>query len=180
MQLPETRPRDDPGTLGALQVELMSVAQSILGPRDTSKQVCQPQFTDDGPCIRNTPDLDGAFAELSRTAECSWPLVVFQMAHETVHLLNPIPGNTNNLEEGVAVAFSLYVQPSYGISVRPSSEAYVQVFHLAGMLPSEPLEAARHLRNRVGALSDVTAVDLEELFPSVDRVTTRKLAEKFN
>ena len=45
MQLPETKPRDDPGTLWALQVELMSVAQSILGPRDPSKQVYQPQFT---------------------------------------------------------------------------------------------------------------------------------------
>ena len=60
-------------------------------------------------------NLDGAFAELSRASECYWPTVVFEMAHETVHLLNPVPGNANNLEEGVAVAFSLRVQPSYGI-----------------------------------------------------------------
>ena len=180
MQLPEAKPRDDPSTLWALQVELMSVAQSILGPRDTSKQVYQPQFTDFGPCIRNTPDLDGAFAELSPAAGCSWPLAVFQMAHETVHLLNPIPGNTNNLEEGVAVAFSMHVQPSYGISVQPSSPSYDHVLQLASMLPRGPLEAARHLRDRVGALSKVTAQDLEELFPNVDRVVSNRLAERFS
>ena len=90
------------------------------------------------PRIRNTPSLDGAFVELSRATERSWSLAVFEMAHETVHLLNPIPGNTNNLEEGIAVAFSIHVQPLYGISVRPSSDSYVHVFQLASLLPGGP------------------------------------------
>ena len=179
MQLPETKPRDDPHALWSLQVELMSMAQSLLGHRDTSKQVYQPQFTDNGPCIRNTPNLDGAFAELSQSAGSSWPLAVFQMAHETVHLLNPVPGGTNNLEEGVAVAFSLQVQPSYGISVQISDPCYEHVLQLASMLPGGPLKAARHLRDCVGALSKVTTQDIEDLFPNIDRVVSSKLAEPF-
>ena len=165
--------------MGALQIELLSMAESILGRRNLSKKVYRPQFSGDGPHIRNTQNLDGAFVELSRAGECSWPEVVFEMAHETVHLLNPIAGNTNNLEEGVAVAFSLHVQPSYSICVHPSSPSYLHVFQLASMLPEGPLEAARRARDRVGALSDVTERDLGELFPNVDAVVLGKLAERF-
>ncbi len=179
MQLPETKPIDDPESLWALQLELLSMAQSILGDRDQSKEIGRPQFTNNGPNIRNTPNLVGAFAELSRAAEANWPEVVFQMAHETVHLLNPIPGNTNNLEEGVAVAFSLYVQHYYGISVRLQDASYLQAFQLASTLPEGPLESARRVRNRVGALSAVTIQNLAELFPNVDPVVLESLVERF-
>ena len=179
MQLPETKPRDDPGALWALQVELLSMAESILGRRDLSKKIYQPQFSDDVPRIRNTPNSDGAFVELSRAGECSWPEVVFEMAHETVHLLNPIVGNTNNLEEGVAVAFSLHVQPSYSICIRPSGPSYLHAFQLVCTLPEDPFEAARRVRDRVGALSALTAQDLWELFPNVDTVVLGKLTERF-
>ena len=89
MQLPHTSPRNDPVALWAFQQNLLSIAEAALGARDTSKKIYQPGFTDDGPHIRNTPELDGAFAELSRNSECYWPTAIYEMAHETVHLLNP-------------------------------------------------------------------------------------------
>lgn len=179
MQLPEGNPRDAPNALWALQTELLSLAESLLGPRDASKKIYQPQFADSGPHIRNTPSQDGAFVELGRDSECSWPETIFEMAHETVHLLNPICGNTNNLEEGVAVSFSLHVQPTYNICVRPAMEAYVEVLRLVGMLPGGPLEAARRVRERVGALSEAKTADLKDLFPHVDGAVLTKLAEQF-
>ena len=179
MKLPDTNPRDDPAGLWALQLELLMRAESILGPRDLSKEICQPDFADDGPRIRNTPELDGAFVELNRDAECSWPETVFEMAHETVHLLNPIPGNANYLEEGVAVAFSLSVQQVYGICIPPRMKSYLCALGLVVALPGGPLEAGRRVRERVGALSDATVQDLEELFPSVDGSVLSKLVEEF-
>ena len=101
------------------------------------------------------------------------------MAHETVHLLDPIPGNTNNLEEGVAVAFSLDVQPSYGVSMWPSIPSYRYALQLVWMLPGGPLEAANRVRGQYGALGSVTAQLLEELFPNIDSAILSKLAEKF-
>ena len=116
------------------------------------------------------PNLDGAFAELSRAGECYWPTIVYEMAHETVHLLNPIHGDTNNLEEGVAVEFSLKAQQSYDIVIqKPSMESYLHVLQLVSMLPEGSLEAAKRVRDRVGALSDVTAQQLGELFPECRR-----------
>ena len=89
MLLPQTSPRDDPATLWALQKNLLSIAKATLGVRDTSKKIYQSVFTDDGPHIRDTPELDGAFAELSRNGECYWPTVIYEMAHETVHPSQP-------------------------------------------------------------------------------------------
>ena len=178
-RLPETKPRDDPGALWALQVDLLSMAESILGRRDHSKKIYQPQFSDHGPCIRNTPNLDGAFAELSRASELCWPAVVFEMAHETIHLLNPVTGSTNNLEEGVAVAFSLYVQPSFGVSIQPSTPSYLHALQLARTLPGGPFQAAALVRNRFGALNNITIQDLRRLFPSVGEEVLSSLAESF-
>ena len=179
MQLPETKPLDDPEAMWALQVHLLSTAESILGRRDLSKKIYQPQFSADGPCIRNTPILDGAFTELSRAGECYWPTVVFEMAHETVHLLDPVPGGTNNLEEGVAVAFSLHVQPSFGVCIQPSIPSYLHAFQLAQILPGGPLRAARRVREEFGMLNDITLQDLHDLFPSVDEAVLGILARRF-
>ena len=165
--------------LWSLQLELLSMAESVLGPRDKSKKIYQPKFTDEGPLLRNTPNLDGAFVELSRSGESYWPTVVYEMAHETVHLLDPSPGNSNNLEEGVAVAFSMDVQLSYGINIRPSMPSYRYALQLVWMLPGGPLKAANRVRGRDSALGSATAQLLEKLFPNTDRDMLSKLAEKF-
>ena len=167
MQLPQSSPRNDPVALWALQQNLLSIAEASLGARDTSKKIYRPGFVDDGPHIRNTPELDGAFVELSRNSECYWPTAVYEMAHETVHLLNPVPGNDNYLEEGVAVAFSVYVQTVFGLQPQPICLAsYRRALELVCRLPNGPLNAARQVRAAVGALSQVTAQHLEDLIPS--------------
>ena len=179
MKLPDTNPRDDPAGLWALQLELLSIAESILGPRDSSKKLYQPQFIDGVPHIFNTKNPDGVIVRLSRNGECYWPTVVFEMAHETVHLLNPIPGNANYLEEGVAVAFSLSVQQLYGVSVQTSMKSYLYALQLVAILPGGPFEVGKGIRERVGALSDARVEDLGELFPNVDKTVLSKLAEEF-
>ena len=180
MQLPQTSPRHDPVALWALQQNLLSIAEAALGARDTSKKIYQPGFTDDVPHVRNTPELDGAFAELSRNSECYWPTAIYEMAHETVHLLNPVPGTGNYLEEGVAVAFSVYVQTLFGLQPQPISLAsYRRALELVCRLPNDPLNAAKQVRAAVGPLNQVTLQHLEDLFPDVDRETLSNLAAPF-
>lgn len=179
MRLSTTEPMNDPVGLWLLQLELMSTAEAMLGPRDGAKKIYQPQFTDNGPLLRNTPAMDGAYVELSRAGQSYWPTVVFELAHETVHLLNPIAGDTNNLEEGIAVAFSLHIQPSYGISVPISMPPYVHALQLVLALPDDPLKAARRVRQQVGALSAVTAHSLSKLFPAAPSAVLEELAGRF-
>ena len=101
------------------------------------------------------------------------------MAHETVHLLNPIAGNANYLEEGVAVAFSLSVQPSYDIDITPSMPSYIYALRLVNSLPGGPLIAGRQVRERVGAFTLATAQDLAELFPNVEEAIAIELTMPF-
>jgi hypothetical protein len=101
-------PKEAPSSLWTLQNELIQEAEALLGPRDYSKIVYQPDWNCDGPHIRYTPSKDGAFAELGFNAMNDWKMAVYQLAHETVHLLDQHGGErTNNLEEGAAVRFSL-------------------------------------------------------------------------
>ena len=88
MRLPATQPVNDPAGLWSLQLEILAMAESLLGPRESSKKIYQPQFTDNGPQLRNTPDLGGAYVELSRNGQRYWPTVVFEMSHETSALYN--------------------------------------------------------------------------------------------
>ena len=164
-----------------MQWELLEIAETELGPRDRSKKVYQPQFADDGPLLRNTPNFDGAFVELSRNAEHYWPTVVYEMAHETVHLLNPVArGNGNYLEEGVAVAFSLYVQPMYGFKMSVQIPSYEYALQLADSLPVGTLAAGKLIRQHIGALSSATAQSLAELFPEGDEAVCDRLTQRFD
>ena len=182
LQLPQTLPRDDPPSLWSLQLELLAIAESVLGTRDTSKKICQPQFRSGRPQVRHTANRDGAFVDLSLNAAGYWPTALYEMAHETVHLLNPtLLENSNNLEEGVSVAFSIAVQQRYQVEriQIPSEAPYVIALSLVRMLPRHPLISARLIREKIGAMSEASSDQLKELFPYVDENILDKLAEKF-
>ena len=180
--LPDTDPKDSPESLWSLQLVLLSNAEVVLGPRDPSKKICQPVFVDDGPRTRHTPNRDGVYIELSRNGERYWPTVMFEMAHETVHLLNPtIYGNSNYLEEGTAVEFSLrIVRSKFGTEMPINMSIYRNALELIRLLPGDPLDSARSVREHIGGpLSNVTASHMKELFPGVDSVVLDTLVEKF-
>ena len=181
MNLPDTDPVNDPAGLWALQWQLIEIAERELGPRDRSITVYQPTFDDDGPFLRNTPNFDGAFVELSRNAEHYWPTAVFEMVHETVHLLNPVVRDAGNmLEEGVAVAFSLHVQPIYGFTMPVTMPSYAEAMRLAESLPGGALPGGRLIRESAGALSSATEELLGRLFPVLDPRIRARLAGRFN
>lgn len=179
-QLPTTRPADDPAGLWRLQNELLEEVQRLLGPRDLCKTIYQPVFRDSGPQLRNTPTLDGAFAELSRNGESYWPTVLYEMAHETVHLLDPTVGCTNWLEEGIAVEFSIYAQAYYEIPgiITPSWDNYVDALQLVRSLPHDVFSFARRAREISFSLNNVSIDDLLVIAPDADRALLTRLAER--
>ena len=173
-------PGEAPSALWELQCELLGLAEDALGPRDTSKIIYQPVFADDGPHIRNTPNLDGAFAELSRNAEGFWPTAVYELAHETVHLLNPKPGIGNWLSEGIAVAFSVYAQLHFKLEPQHTNlQSYRRSLEFVSELPCGPLVAGRGIRAACESLDRANQSDLADLFPSVDSEILKELCKPF-
>lgn len=179
MFFPRTKPAETPAALWQLQVELLANAEGTFGLRDRSKEVCQPQFTDQGPMLRNTAQQDGAYAELSHAAGNHWPTAVFELAHETVHLLNPTVGCTNYFEEGIAVHFSLLMAPEFNEYFRNSHSPYCEALNLVEEVSCAPLETGREARERFGALSAISEAQLAEICPDAREGLLAKLASDF-
>lgn len=208
MNLPTTLPIDDPEGLWALQLRLLCIAEEIFGPRDSSLQAYipqldrseiltiltgleldQPRFTDKGPQINFEfkSERKAVFAELSRNGERFWPTVLYELAHETIHLLNPgTLGSANYLEEGVAVAFSIHAQhlysiPSVAIQKPEKSKGtqYWIALTLVNELPKPVLKHAGLLRQMAGSLRSVSSKHLLRMLPEIDAGLVDVLTCKF-
>lgn len=180
MNLPDTEPVNDESAIWSLQLELLTWAEALLGQRDPSKLLCKPDYHPDGPQLRFNCDQNKVWAELSPKCKHSWTSTVYDLAHETIHLLDPIVGTANYLEEGVAVAFTWYVRGIYGFSCTPpTSEKYERAFASVKCLPEAALLSARRIRSKFGCLSAVTSKDLLQLYPDFDHGVANLLASKF-
>ena len=188
LKLPDTDPINDPASMWNLQLKLLDMAQALLGSRCQSFKICQPEFGNGGPIVLPSPANDAAWrAVLSLNGRGYWPTVVYELAHETIHLLDPVKNSeVNYLEEGVAVAFSIHAQECFGLKVwkpSPSVERdirYHLAFGLVQALPEGALESAKRVRQKVGRLSDATADDLRDLYDGLEPSIAEKLASKFN
>jgi hypothetical protein len=92
--------------------KMLSEAEELYGRRDMDWTPIGVEFCAcDVPRIwfpggRKHVAIRLTLAALNDLNEALW-----QLAHETVHVLGPVEGNTNNLEEGVATHFALSVPP---------------------------------------------------------------------
>ncbi|QTD45446.1 hypothetical protein [Ottowia testudinis] len=181
MRIPATNPYQDRANLWAMQLHLLAMAERLMGPRDASKKILKPRFTAVGPVLRNTPNLKGAYAELSRNGRTWWPTVVFELSHETVHLLNPVAGSGNRLEEGMAVVFSIHAQQKLKtVTLQQATRgAYFNAGELVNALPGGAFAAAKRLRRDWGALGAITAAQMRYTLPDIDPVLARALARPF-
>lgn len=176
---PNVSPKDSIPSLITIQNELLGKAESVLGPRDKTKYILIPRFNNEARPRINCLNQDETYISLSTTAAEYWNAAEAEISHEVVHLLNPISGCTNYLEEGIATAFSQYAATHYGI-FNPPSGPYKDALSLVNNLSENPLEAGRALRADVGALSEVTIQDLTLRFPSIGENISKRLVEEFN
>lgn len=174
----DNSPKDSPSELWKLQGFLLSEIEGLIGRRDINKIIYQPAFNDEGPfiCVPH----DGAYAVLSPNSKSSWGVALYELAHETVHLLDPVAGNTNILEEGVATRFSEEMSKKLaGCAMSTSMSSYREAEILVGELPKPFYNSVRLIREKVGALSKVTKNDLVELFPDISEEVASTLCETF-
>jgi hypothetical protein len=179
ISFPSERPDGHAPCVWHVQQLLLQAVESLLGPREGRYTICQPRFltTDGQPHIWSNADQAGAY--LSTASAGYWPTLVYELAHETVHLLNPVVGSTNLLEEGVAVAFSVSqsaLLTDHPQRPSPTDKRYVTAHSLVEGLPGGAFPAGRLVRERFGALGRLTQPQLESLFPAVGASVLTKLA----
>ena len=167
--------------LWSLQNFLLSEAEKLFGEKNSDKKIYQPTFKGERPRIINTPNLDGAFASLSNNARAYWPTTLYELAHETVHLLDPIVGFTNYLEEGFAVLFSVDMAQAYTDNPQsPKCPFYSEAWSLVSQLGASPYDAAKLIRERFGSLGAINIESMIELFPQTSKETIQKLCSECN
>jgi hypothetical protein len=181
MTLPTDLPKNSPASVWNWQNVLLGEAEALLGPRDKSKKIYQPTFFAPTPRLINTPNFDGAYAQLSNYASGYWPTFIYELAHETVHLLNPTIGATNYLEEGIAVKFSLDMLIKHGNGAfTPSLPInYQKALDLVTELQPSCLSVAKILRKKFGALSTITIEHLNNTIPLITVEKSSELLKKF-
>ncbi|HAV1370543.1 hypothetical protein P7M41_22035 [Vibrio parahaemolyticus] len=167
--------------LWQLQLELLKEAELRFGQRDSSKTIYQPSWDPDGPHIRYTPTKDGAFAELGYNAKSSWRLTVYQLAHETVHLLDQHGGERAIfLEEGAAVRFSLDMMIMYGFDTTglPSISSYQMALALFDGLGTDAYQVTKNARLKAGSFNGIDAANLQAERQDLSMETIARLLSK--
>ncbi|HHC73595.1 MAG TPA: hypothetical protein ENK78_00785 [Thiothrix sp.] len=101
---------------------------------------------------------------------------LFQLAHETIHLLSPAGGGhpTNVFEEGLAVYFSVLFLQQEGIDIKTDyitganyRQAYELVKELYRAYPQTD-KIIQQIREEKGKLSGLSVADLQHYFPNLD------------
>jgi hypothetical protein len=179
LSFPAERPDAAANVIWSIQNTLLNEVEKRLGSRDTSKQICQPIFGKGGPHIIVSFDFKQAYAKLSLNAAGFWPTAVYELAHETVHLLNPITGPGTVLEEGVAETFALEMAESLGGFKQASSDCYKEAYGAVAALGPDVFAMAKMVREKCGSLNDITVLALQELFASAKTDLIEKLVAKF-
>lgn len=163
--------------------EILVIAENAYGDRDNRYTILGCEFSDDGPRVWFPGSERGrkhAVVQLSLHALTSEPIMIWQLAQETIHLLDPHPGAANLLEEGVSILFARDYMRMLGLPI-PASLApnYSEAASLVGALEATHPGAARLLREESGRWRDVTEGTILRLFPDFDPVKAGRLVSRF-
>jgi hypothetical protein len=160
-------------------------AEKIAGPRDMTWTVLGCEFvSDDDPHTWFPHNCDRhVVIRLTRTAERNHGRALYQLAHETIHVLSPRgPSNrAPNLEEGVACVFAIEMVTKYvkniGVNYDPGPlpedrrEAHDDVTKLLAINPV----AIRVLRAIEPQFSKITPDLIKHIAPGIDDELAQRL-----
>ena len=90
--------------------DMLHLAEDLFGPRDSSYTILHIEPGHEKPHIWFPSEASPKHLIIRLETDPSEDMskACYQLAHETVHLLPPVKGNANNLEEGVATYFASY------------------------------------------------------------------------
>lgn len=115
--------------------DMLHMAEDLCGPRDTSYTILHIEPGHKKPQIWFPSEEYPKHIVIRLKTDPAEDMfqACYQLAHETVHLLAPVKGKANNLEEGVATYFAAYYmkirmkEPCWRPSDTPSGKSYKKV-----------------------------------------------------
>lgn len=184
-EIPTSTPLESPEKVWELQCKLDALAQELYGLRSPQFSLNPPVFTDDPDAPQVGFSSKGAHAELNDAAANDWGYCIYQLSHETIHLLDPRKrppaGNGSNyLEEGVAVEFSLLVCKSLSVDIAVKSDDYKEARNRLLKIGIKDFhEKLKLMRASAGHFADVSGDLISQIAPACRGNNATKLAENF-
>ena len=175
-------------TLASQLGEMLQIAESRFGPRDTSYTVLGFEFAAGQPQIWFPSDRGQIVVQLGNECLLEPDRACFQLAHETIHLLDPLEDKTATyLEEGLATHFQLrYMAECYPpdwprliIDWEEQLGSYASARSLVEQLLEEDPDAIRRLRNTPLRLSQITAQQIQDTCSTLPSRVAHALALNF-
>ncbi len=147
--------------------DMLDLAEELFGQRDTSYIVHHIETGHKTPRIMyfdNCPK-DIYIRIFTDPAE-NMSKACYQLAHETVHLLAPVRGKANNLEEGVATYYAAYYMKKrmYQYNWQPGHPSYDKVLAMVEPTLVDDPYCIRELRRKYPYFYDMCKNDVYAVF----------------
>ncbi len=166
-------------TLASYLGALLTQVEGEFGPRNRAFTILGIEFREGVPQLWFPGNCGHVVIQLSTSAMNDMNRALFQLSHEVVHLLDPSPGGTNSLEEGLATDFSLRYMASRGLASFTGDQRYDRVRQLVRMAFRERSTMAKQIRADYGAWKSITAQQILTLLPELPLADAEELARPF-
>ncbi len=167
-------------TLASRLGQILEMVESEFGPRDKRYTILGIEFRNGVPQIWFPENCGNVVIQLSREAMQEPKRALFQLAHESVHLLDPHAGGANLLEEGTATRFALhYITTEFRCPYRTGDQRYDEASCLVQKLVNARPDALKELRRLHGPLRGVTAAQIRDIALELECSIAERLAQDF-
>jgi len=168
-------------TLASRLGQMLEMAEQRFGPRDKSYTILGFEFRAGLPQIWFPGSRKRVIVQLDFSSMNDPNLPLFQMAHQSVHLLTPVlPVHASVLEEGLATYFSKeYMAAHIGGVWLTGDQKYDRAEVLARKLLLFNADAVKALRELVSVISEATAQNILKICPSLSSQLAEQLVVTF-
>lgn len=161
--------------------EMLRKAEELFGKRDHSYTPLGIEFYGDIPMVWYPGNCKHIAIRLSLNAAFDSRRALYQLAHETVHLLSPTGGrNSINFEEGVATWFSNFYLEQIGfVGMIPLVDSYERVLQLVKPFLDKDPYLVKRIREKQPSFHIMTVEDIRPEFSGLCEEKLEFLVTKF-
>ncbi|MHC2278077.1 hypothetical protein ACVME8_004688 [Bradyrhizobium diazoefficiens] len=167
-------------TLTTQLSELLAEAEARFGPRDPTWTPLGIEFDGDVPHIWYPGNRRHVSVVLTELARQDVKRALFQLSHETIHLLSPTGGaEAPVIEEGLATMFSNQISARYGLGFSYDVQSYVTAANLTEALLAMYPDGIKRARERETSFTKFTPQLIQETCPNVPSEMAARLCQPF-
>ncbi len=160
--------------------EMILEVEALFGPRDRDYTLLGIEFSGTIPQIWFPGDCQHIAIQLGEPSMADAKRARFQLAHETVHLLDPVvAGTASVLEEGLVTYYQLTYSHREDPNYFTGDAKYDSASRLASKLMTACPQAVKSLRSHGKRISALTAGELRDACAELTHEEAMALAQTF-